>query len=366
MKQLRLNSSLNVSDLVNSTPIEGGNGCSLFEEDSSTIKGVKIVLYSFVLITSLFGNLVIITTVAWNKRMRTTTNYLIANMATSDLLISIIAVPIQLSEIVVGPRRWLIDGTVGLILCKLSYFFQDISMAVSSQSLVVIAIDRYRGIVFPFHPAIITPKRCKIFIPLVWLTSLALHGIYFYVVRLAYNKDEIYCIFSWAPKFHPKIAQETYIIVVFLLLVVFPFSILTVLYSRIIWTLRQQRNRILGSSHLHKVYQENTKVIKNICAIMIAFACCVLPLCLYGILFFFVWKWKMPCNMEQFGFAAHFVLFSNAAITPLIYFVFNDRYRKGLKDVLKRLQFRHKDINQDIELNHLRPSRGDGSTRVSL
>ena len=38
---------------------------------------------------------------------------------------------------------------------------------------------------------------------------------------------------------------------------------------------------------------------------------------------FFVWKLKMPCNIEQLGFAVHFVLFSNSAITPLIYFVFN-------------------------------------------
>ena len=65
----------------------------------------------------------------------------------------------------------------------------------------------------------------------------------------------------------------------------------------------------------------------------------------------------MPCNMNQFGFAVHFVLFSNAAITPLIYFVFNDRYRRGLQQVLKQVQFFRKDrgdnINADeICLNH--------------
>ena len=364
MKQLSLNSSLNVSVFgTNSTPIEG-QGCSLFEGDNSTIKGVKIVLYSFVLLISLFGNLVIVTTVVSNKRMRSTTNYLIANMATSDLLISIFAVPIKLTEIVAGPRRWLIDGTVGLILCRFAYFFQDVSMAVSSLSLVVIAIDRYRGIVFPYQPALITPKRCKIIIPLVWLTSLALHGIYFYIIRLAYHKDTTYCIFSWAPKFNPMKAAQTYITVVVLLVVVFPFSILIALYTRIIWTLRRQGNKIIWSSHLLKIHQENTKVIKNICVIIIAFACCMLPLIFYAIFSLFVWKGKMPCNMEQFGFAGHFVLFSNAAITPLIYFAFNDRYRKGLKDVLKRLQFWHKDRGNphEIELKHLRPSRGDGSS----
>ena len=104
----------------------------------------------------------IITTVERNKQMRTSINSLVANMAASDLLISIFAVPIKHCEILVGPRRWLLDGIVGLISCKFSYFLQDISTAVSIQSLVVIAFDRYRGTVFHIRPAIITPKSCKI------------------------------------------------------------------------------------------------------------------------------------------------------------------------------------------------------------
>ena len=64
--------------------------------------------------------------------------------------------------------------------------------------------------------------------------------------------------------------------------------------------------------------------------------------------------------MEQFGFAVHFVLFSNAALTPVLTFVFNGRYRKGLKDVLKALNLCHRDagvnLNQEeLELNELQP-----------
>ena len=102
--------------------------CKPFAKDTNAIKALRIMPYSIVLISSLFGNFV---TVARKKRMRTTINYLIANMAASDLLISTFAVPIKLSEIVLGPRRWLIDGILGLISCKLFYFFQDISTAVS-------------------------------------------------------------------------------------------------------------------------------------------------------------------------------------------------------------------------------------------
>ena len=47
----------------------------------------------------------------------------------------------------------------------------------------------------------------------------------------------------------------------------------------------------------------------------------------------------MPCNMDQFAFAAHVVLFSNATLFLVINSVFNGRYRKGLKDVLNTMKF---------------------------
>ena len=211
--------SFNLSSYVFSTEpgnftSEASENCRQFAEDTNAIKALKITLYSIVLITSLFGNFVIIVTVARNKRMRTTINYLIANMAASDLLISMFAVPIKLSEIVVGSRRWLVDGILGLISCKLFYFFQDISTAVSTFSLVLIAIDRHRGIVSPFRPAITTPKRCKVIIPLIWFLAMGLHATYFYTARLVSHHKNSQCIFNWEPKFHPQKAQEHYIIVI--------------------------------------------------------------------------------------------------------------------------------------------------------
>ena len=196
--------------------------CPWFAEDVS-VKAVKILGYSLVLIISLLGNSITVATVARNKRMQTAINYLIANMAASDLLISTFAVPMQLSEIATGPRRWLMDGTVGLISCKLAYFFQDISTAVSIQSLVVIAVDRHRAIVFPFRPAIVTRKRCKFIIPLIWLSSMGLHAIYFYIWRIITHNDKSYCIASWAPHFHPQDAHELYVIMLLVFIVMLPF-----------------------------------------------------------------------------------------------------------------------------------------------
>ena len=143
---------------INSTSAES---CTAVPGSFTFIKCIKTFSYSIIMLTSLFGNLAVIAIVSKNKRMWTTTNYLIANMAASDLLISAFAVPRELVQIFTGPNTWLLHGLTGVISCKLVYFFQDISTAVSIQSLVVIAFDRYRGVVFPFRPPIITSKVCK-------------------------------------------------------------------------------------------------------------------------------------------------------------------------------------------------------------
>ena len=192
--------------------------CELYPE-STSVKCIKALVYSLIMIISLCGNLAVIAIVLKNIRMWTTTNFLIANMAASDLLISVFAVPREFVFIFTGPRRWLLDGLTGLILCKLVYFFQDISTAVSIQSLVVIAIDRYRGVVFPFRPPLITTRVLKVLIPIIWIVAMCIHGPYFYTARLTMQDNKAYCTFTWAPKFDPQRTQERYFIFISVFLI---------------------------------------------------------------------------------------------------------------------------------------------------
>ena len=73
--------------------------CELFAEISTPVKYLKTIAYAIIVLFSLLGNTAVIVIVLKNKRMRTTTNYLIVNMAVSDLLISAFAVPRELTEI---------------------------------------------------------------------------------------------------------------------------------------------------------------------------------------------------------------------------------------------------------------------------
>jgi len=118
--------------------------CKPYKSDTVIVEGVKISFYISLMLFSILGNSSLIVIVTKNHRIQTITNYLIVNMAVSDILITLLAVPRKITEILLAPRRWLVGGFLGLALCKSLSFLQDVSTAVSIFSLLAIAVDRYR------------------------------------------------------------------------------------------------------------------------------------------------------------------------------------------------------------------------------
>ncbi|KAL9972508.1 hypothetical protein ACROYT_G018829 [Oculina patagonica] len=348
-------------DNSNSTVLEAFR-CKPFGSDTAIIKGVKISFYIFLMLSSISGNSLLLAIVTRNKRMQSITNYLIVNMAVSDILITVLAVPRRITEILVGPRRWLVGGSLGSVLCKSISFLQDISTAVSVLSILVIAIDRYRGIVLPFHKQIKKTKLFKCIIPSIWIVSMIMHGSYFYTFRITEIDGRTYCVSSWAPRFDDRKSTETQYLVVLVFVTVIPVCAVTVLYSVIVINLKRGFARCNAYSSQQEPMtarrlKEDSKVVKNLIAIMIAFVVCIAPINVYAILFFFVWDWTIPCNTENFGSAAHFMLYFNASVNPCIYFVFNDKFRQGMLDILKLAvpwKKRKRNLSQPVTLVSLK------------
>ena len=316
-----------------------GEGCIPFtKEDPISTKVIKVTCYILLMLLSVLGNGAVIAVVAKNRHMRTTTNYLIANMAVSDLLISAFALPREITEIFIGFRGWLIDGPTGVVLCKVVYFFQDISTAVSIQSIVVITLDRYTGVVFPFREPIVTPKRRKFVIAFIWLISMGLHSIYFYVVRHQRVNAISICFFSFEPAFDHLSASRIQFTIFSVFLIAIPLTIITVLYSLVFRALRREKSfsRNCSSSMMKIRQRENAKIIRKILAVIFLFYICILPIDILGLLFLFVWYKKIPCGMDQLSFAAKFIFYANASLNPCVYFLLNDRYRQGLRNLLRK------------------------------
>ena len=126
-----------------------GSSCSS-PLDPTAEKNGKNIAYSLVFVVSLVGNSFIGIIVYKAQTLRKPINFFIVNKAMSDLLVPIFLFPSELTKLYVD--SWLISGPLGQTLCKLVFFLGFISIQVSIQSLVLIAVDRFGadGISPPF------------------------------------------------------------------------------------------------------------------------------------------------------------------------------------------------------------------------
>ena len=305
--------------------------------DAVATKVIKTFCYSVIMLMSLVGNTLVIAIIFRNRRMRTTTNNFIANMAMSDLLFPLFAVPRETVQILTETHAWLIHGVGGNILCKIVSFSQDISTAVSILSLVFIAFDRFYAIKFPLKPSLITPKSCRIIICLIWVVAMGIHSPYFYGFRLDTISNSTYCILTWEPAFETVSTQKVYFLIIFVVLIIFPIALITILYTAIgveVWMHKGPVER--SNRERQKREYENRKVLKQVVTVVAVFISCIFPVTVYGCLSHFVWELTDPpahIDWFTFKFCAFFILHSNAAITPCIYFIFNKNYRRGLKEM---------------------------------
>lgn len=78
----------------------------------------QIPFYMMILMLSIIGNLLVITTLVQNRRMRTVTNVFLLNLALSDILVGVLCVPFTLVGTILR------DFIFGELLCKLIPFLQ--------------------------------------------------------------------------------------------------------------------------------------------------------------------------------------------------------------------------------------------------
>ena len=153
------------------TPSPPEQDCDPFL-DSTLVKAIKNITYSVLLILSLAGNSLIIAVIYRNRKLRTVINFLILNIAISDLLLPLFAHTRRIKQVYLSLGLWPLDGVIGSTTCKLATFATDTLLIVSVLTLELIAIERFASVVFPMKKQPIrSNKSCFIVIVLTWLLA---------------------------------------------------------------------------------------------------------------------------------------------------------------------------------------------------
>lgn len=103
------------------------------------------LVYGIIFCIGVTGNLLVCFVVCRNRAMHTVTNFFIANLAVSDILMCLLAVPFTPLYTFIG--RWVF----GAAMCHVVSGAQAVSVYISSLTLTAIALDRYIVIMFPFR-----------------------------------------------------------------------------------------------------------------------------------------------------------------------------------------------------------------------
>lgn len=296
--------------------------------NSSVVKIIKTFAYCIMLVLALGGNVILVCVVSSQRKLRTRTNFLISNMAISDLLVPIFAMPRTIVEIHLGHRRWLVTGVLGIASCKIIYFLQDVSTAVSVLSLSIITIDRFYAVVIPEYTTPIK-GRVKPVIVGIWITAMLMHAPYFYTFKLITHGSANYCILLWPNTVDTQLATKVFFLTLIVLLYFIPFFLIAILQAMIIKRLRNQRLPSFSSSfRQRKRIKRNKNVVHFTLAVIITFFVCWTPTVVYS---FIVIYGAQICIPDLFRFASLFLVQSNSSINFFIYFIFNQNFRRTFK-----------------------------------
>ena len=237
--------------------------------------GITFV-YCVIFIVSLAGNTVIGIIVYKTQTMRKPINFFIVNMAMSDLLFPIVVIPSVIQMLYTG--SWLTGGLLGQVSCKLSPFLGYLSSAVSVQSLILIAVDRFGAVVFPLRSPLIRSKLCPFFILATWIVAIGVSSPQLLANKLIDSPDGLFCVYHWNEVFGEFSSYENYAVSMVVVFIFFPLVLIAILYIIIYLKLKSQKIPGEQSADAGQQRQQRERnVLKMAIAIMLGFAVCWLP-----------------------------------------------------------------------------------------
>ncbi|XP_070579591.1 adenosine receptor A3-like [Ptychodera flava] len=305
-----------------------------------SVVGLAVVSLPCILLNS-----VVIAGILLDRSLHSVTNIFIVSLATADLLVGSVVVPLYVAE--------QNSGSVGVLLdCILMRSFTVFFIMASVAHLLLITVDRFIAITFPLrYQTLMTKRRAIAFIVACWVLSIMAAFAPFMGWRREDSRDlrQVSGICGYL-----DYMTLPYIVTMFIVWYAIPVVVMVVLYGLIFRTASKQANRIRdinrNAEHLNK--QEDTangalrsgqsrtpstvdhrKAEKVLCAIFGCFFACTLP----GLIFLFidhVTGSEVSITLANF---TNILTFLNSALNPLLYGIGNRQVRGSIRERFQRV-----------------------------
>lgn len=343
------NTSMNANEPNSQLSLEG---CSF--TDSVAVQICKVLAYCAVLLTSLIGNTLLIIVIYKRKDLRKTVNYFIVNMAFSDFVFSLSGIPVELTQMLSNSFQWHVSGTAGSILCKAYRFSTVTSLTVSVQSIGRITVDRFIAVMFPMTSRIISPKYRVIAIASTWVLALAVRTPLMMTMNLEKYKNLTYCgHWDIVVVFGNMTVFTSYSVATEVIFLIFPLSLITILYFVIAVTLKRRIKHLAQiSSHVQReACSESARAAKMSFFMMLAYGICFIPYMAYS---YGIYKnGFFSCSLHRILlFFDVFMLYFSSTVNPIICFSFVRKFRLEVIKMYNKCSKKSADSNGEITGQH--------------
>ncbi|XP_030057666.1 substance-P receptor [Microcaecilia unicolor] len=304
------------------------------------------VAYSFIVLVSVVGNIIVIWIILAHKRMRTVTNYFLVNLAFAEASMAAFNTVVNFTYAIHN------DWYYGLGYCKFHNFFPISAVFASIYSMTAIALDRYMAIIHPLKPRL-SATATKVVICVIWVLAFLLafpQGYYAITENMIHR---VVCYVEW-PEDSTHVYQKMYQICVTLLIYFLPLMVIGCAYTVVGITLWASEIPGDSSDRYHEQVTAKRKVVKMMIVVVCTFAVCWLPFHIYFLLQYFHPSLYQLKIIQQIYLAIMLLAMSSTMYNPIIYCCLNDRFRIGFKHVFKWCPFIHAGEYEGLELKSTR------------
>lgn len=339
----------------------GGAGASANSDgpgmvNSTSVIAILIVIYSFIFLLGVVGNSLVVYVVCRKRSMQSVTNVFIMNLALSDILMCLLAVPF--TPISFFLEYWIL----GKFLCHLVPFSLGVSVYVSTLTSLAIAIDRYFVIVHPFKPRM-RLGVCILLIAVVWVVSISISlplAIYMeYSVDASNGRAK--CGELWPIPTSKRFFDLASLVLQYLI----PFIVISYSYTKV-WIILSNRTRP-GKTKEKEIIELRRKKRTNymLVAMVAIFAVCWMPLNIVHLTMEFNTEFTKQHYFSFVFFIAHVIAMSSTIYNPFLYAWLNDNFRKEFRQIIPCIFTAIKRCRKSTDANNDEIDNEDGAPERS-
>ena len=290
---------------------------------------ILTVLYGIVILTGIVGNSLVILVVWRTRSMHTATNYLLVNLAASDIFV-LLWCPNTYNYAVTLP-----DNKLGNYLCR--FFLGDavdtLCLGVTLFTLTVLAAERYQALVTPMRTKYTLNKQSVSYaIAATWILSLVISIPDFIFTHIDTTNGK--CVSPFSPEAND--VKATYVALAISLYIFLPLVVITFCYVQILRGMFITHTICAGPTNRNS---EKRKLAVLLIAVTVVFYLLFLPFAISMLHVAFSKQSGRYNSSDEEVIVLKiltFLIVTNSSLNPVLYAFQSENYRRSFRTLFCR------------------------------